>query len=142
MRRAHLRFAPDVVSAAANLHEQFRRSGTSGHGFLQNPGRTVLVIYDDISLPCGKLRIRPSGSAGGHNGIKSIIEHTGSNKFPRIKVGVGEKPHPEMDLADWVLSGFSQEERGVLFEKFDKVYEAAALIADGKVSDAMNRYNG
>ena len=110
--------------------------------FYKIPVERVLVIYDDISLPCGKLRIRPSGSAGGHNGIKSIIEHTGSDKFPRFKVGVGEKPHPEMDLADWVLSGFSQEERGVLFEKFEKVYEAAALIADGKVSDAMNRYNG
>ena len=102
----------------------------------------VLVVYDDISLPCGKLRIRPSGSAGGHNGIKSIIEHTGSENFPRIKIGVGEKPHPEMDLADWVLSGFSQEERAVLFEKFDKAYQAATLIADGKINEAMNRCNG
>ena len=106
------------------------------------PVERVLVVYDDISLPCGKLRIRPSGSAGGHNGIKSIIEHTGSENFPRIKIGVGEKPHPEMDLADWVLSGFSQEERAVLFEKFDKAYQAATLIADGKINEAMNRCNG
>ncbi len=110
--------------------------------FYKIPVERVLVIFDDISLACGKLRIRPSGSAGGHNGIKSIIEHAGSDKFPRIKIGVGEKPHPEMDLADWVLSGFSAEERKVLFEKFDNVYGAAALIADGKISDAMNRYNG
>ena len=110
--------------------------------FYKIPVEHLLVIFDDISLACGKLRIRPSGSAGGHNGIKSIIEHAGSDKFPRIKIGVGEKPHPEMDLADWVLSGFSAEERKVLFEKFDNVYGAAALIADGKISDAMNRYNG
>ena len=109
--------------------------------FYKIPVERVLVVYDDISLPCGKLRIRPSGSAGGHNGIKSIIEHTGSENFPRIKIGVGEKPHPEMDLADWVLSGFSQEERAVLFEKFDKAYQAATLIADGKINEAMNRCN-
>ena len=110
--------------------------------FYKIPVERVLVVYDDISLPCGKLRIRPSGSAGGHNGIKSIIEHTGTENFPRIKIGVGEKPHPEMDLADWVLSGFSQEERAVLFEKFDKAYQAATLIADGKINEAMNRCNG
>ena len=110
--------------------------------FYKIPVERVLVVYDDISLPCGKLRIRPSGSAGGHNGIKSIIEHTGSENFPRIKIGVGEKPHPEMDLADWVLSGFSQEERAVLFEKFDKAYQAATLIADGKINEAMNSCNG
>ena len=110
--------------------------------FYKIPVERVLVVYDDISLPCGKLRIRPSGSAGGHNGIKSIIEHTGSENFPRIKIGVGEKPHPEMDLADWVLSGFSQEERAVLFEKFDKACQAATLIADGKINEAMNRCNG
>lgn len=110
--------------------------------FYKIPIERVLVVFDDISLPCGKLRIRPSGSAGGHNGIKSIIAHTGSENFPRIKIGVGEKPHPETELADWVLSSFSQEERAVLFEKFDKVCQAAALIADGKIAEAMNRCNG
>ena len=110
--------------------------------FYKIPIERVLVVFDDISLPCGKLRIRPSGSAGGHNGIKSIIAHTGSENFPRIKIGVGEKPNPETELADWVLSGFSQEERAVLFEKFDKVCQAAALIADGKIAEAMNRCNG
>ena len=110
--------------------------------FYKIPIERVLVVFDDISLPCGKLRIRPSGSAGGHNGIKSIIAHTGSENFPRIKIGVGEKPNLETELADWVLSGFSQEERAVLFEKFDKVCQAAALIADGKIAEAMNRCNG
>ena len=102
----------------------------------------LLVIYDDISLPCGKLRIRPSGSAGGHNGIKSIIEHIGSDAFARIKIGVGAKPHPDMDLADWVLSTFTEDEQKALFEKFDAVTQAAALIADGKIAEAMNRFNG
>lgn len=102
----------------------------------------ILVIYDDISLPCGKLRIRKNGSAGGHNGIKSIIEHTGSENFARIKIGVGEKPHSEMDLADWVLSTFSEQERNVLFDKFENVYKAVLLIADGKTDEAMNKYNG
>ena len=102
----------------------------------------ILVIYDDISLPCGKLRIRKNGSAGGHNGIKSIIEHTGSENFARIKIGVGEKPHPEMDLADWVLSSFSGQEQKLLFDKFENVYKAVLLIADGKTDEAMNKYNG
>ncbi len=102
----------------------------------------ILVVYDDISLPVGKLRIRPSGSAGGHNGIKSIIEHIGSQDFPRIKIGVGQKPHPEMDLADWVLSAFSAEERETLSEKFESACKAALLIADGDLAQAMNLYNG
>lgn len=102
----------------------------------------VLVIFDDISLACGKLRIRKNGSAGGHNGIKSIIEHLGTNEFPRIKIGVGEKPHPEMDLADWVLSSFSADEQKTLFEKFENVYGAASLITGGDITGAMNRYNG
>lgn len=110
--------------------------------FYKLPIERILVIYDDISLPVGKLRIRPKGSAGGHNGIKSIIEHTGSDSFPRIRVGVGEKPHPEMDLADWVLSGFSSEERTLLFEKFERVYQATRLIASGSFDKAMNMYNG
>ena len=67
----------------------------------------ILVVADDLSLPVGTMRFRSKGSSGGHNGLKSIIEHTGSDAFPRIKIGVGEKPHPEMDLADWVLSSFS-----------------------------------
>ncbi len=102
----------------------------------------VLVIFDDISLPCGKMRIRRNGSAGGHNGIKSIIAHTGSENFARIKIGVGEKPHPEMDLADWVLSSFSKDEQKSLFDMFSNVHSALEAIVNGNISGAMNSYNG
>ncbi len=101
----------------------------------------IIVIFDDISLPVGKMRIRREGSAGGHNGIKSIIARLGSEKFPRIKLGVGEKPYPEMELADWVLSNFSKDEQTTLFEKFDDAYSAAKLILEDKFEEAMNKYN-
>lgn len=101
----------------------------------------VVVIFDDISLPVGKLRIRKSGSAGGHNGIKSIIAHLGTQDFPRIKVGVGEKPHKDMDLADWVLSNFSSEEKKILFDEFESINEAAKLIVSGKPDEAMGKFN-
>ena len=120
-------------------------SGTSvkaAMDFYKIPIENVLVIFDDTSLACGKLRIRKNGSAGGHNGIKSIIEHTGSNNFPRIKIGVGEKPHAEMDLADWVLSSFSKEEKECLFNKFENVLGATKLIVQGSIDESMNKYNG
>ncbi|MBR5308395.1 MAG: aminoacyl-tRNA hydrolase [Clostridia bacterium] len=101
----------------------------------------VIVIFDDISLPVGKMRIRKNGSAGGHNGIKSIIAHLGTQDFPRVKIGVGEKPHKEMDLADWVLSKFPQDEQKVLFEKFGDATEAVKLMVSGKTEEAMNKYN-
>ena len=101
----------------------------------------VIVIFDDISLPVGKMRIRKNGSAGGHNGIKSIIAHLGTQDFPRVKIGVGEKPHKEMDLADWVLSRFPAEEQKVLFEKFGDASEAVRLMVSGKFDEAMNKYN-
>ncbi len=101
----------------------------------------IIVIFDDISLPVGKMRIRKSGSAGGHNGIKSIIEHLGSQDFPRVKIGVGEKPHKEMDLADWVLSRFPAEEQKVLFEKLGDASEAVRLMVSGKTEEAMNKFN-
>ena len=82
----------------------------------------ILVVYDDISLTLGYMRFRAKGSDGGHNGIKSIVEHLGSDAFPRIKVGIGAKPHAEMDLADWVLSKFSESEQKTLFELFDNIY--------------------
>ena len=102
----------------------------------------VLVIFDDISLSCGKMRIRRNGSAGGHNGIKSIIAHIGSENFSRIKIGVGEKPHPEMDLADWVLSNFSKDEQKALFDRFLDVQSAVQMIVNGNISEAMNNFNG
>ena len=101
----------------------------------------VIVIFDDISLPVGKMRIRKNGSAGGHNGIKSIIAHLGTQDFPRVKIGVGEKPHKEMDLADWVLSKFPQDEQKVLFEKFGDASEAVKLMVSGKFEEAMNKFN-
>lgn len=110
--------------------------------FYKIPIENVLVIFDDTCLACGKLRIRKSGSAGGHNGLKSIIEHAGSDAFPRIKIGVGEKPHPEMDLADWVLSTFTKDEQKALFDKFENVYKASELIVKDDITGAMNNYNG
>ncbi len=101
----------------------------------------VIVVFDDISLPVGKMRIRKNGSAGGHNGIKSIIAHLGTDTFPRVKVGVGEKPHKEMDLADWVLSKFGADEQKGLFEKFGDCTEAVKLMVSGKTDEAMNKFN-
>lgn len=100
----------------------------------------VIVIYDDISLDVGKLRIRAKGSAGGHNGIKSIISHLGTQEFPRIKVGVGEKP-ARMDLADYVLGRFSKEEQPLIRESADKASDAVALMLKEGISAAMNKFN-
>ena len=110
--------------------------------FYKIPIEQVLVIFDDISLPVGKIRIRRSGSDGGHNGIKDIIYLTGKDSFPRIKVGVGKKPHPDYDLAAWVLSRFTAEEQKALETVFADAGEATQLIVDGNIADAMNRYNG
>ena len=100
----------------------------------------VLVIYDDVSLDVGQLRIRKKGSAGGHNGIKSIIQHLGTENFPRIKVGVGEKPK-EYDLADYVLGRFSAGEREIMEDSYQKVIEAVGLILQDDIDGAMNRFN-
>jgi PTH1 family peptidyl-tRNA hydrolase len=101
----------------------------------------LIVIYDDISLEPSKLRIRRKGSDGGHNGIKSIIYLTGEDSFPRIKVGVGKKPHPQYDLADWVLSSFRSEEIPLIREAAEHATEAAELMIAGKINDAMNKFN-
>lgn len=101
----------------------------------------MIVIYDDISLDVGRMRIRQKGSDGGHNGIKSIIYLTGSDKFPRIKIGVGAKPHPDFPLADWVLSGFKKEDGEALETALKNAAESVKLIAAGKVNEAMNKYN-
>lgn len=100
----------------------------------------MLVIYDDVSLAPGKLRIRMKGSAGGHNGIKSIISHLGTQEFQRIKVGVGEKP-PGWDLADYVLGRFPKEDRKLVKEAYERACGAAALMAQGEAGRAMNLYN-
>ncbi len=106
------------------------------------PPERVLVIFDDISLPVGKLRVRPHGSAGGHNGVKSIIAELNSQEFPRIKVGVGAKPDPDYDLADWVLSSFSSAEEKVLASVLERAADAVPEILSHGVLEAMNRYNG
>ena len=100
----------------------------------------LLVIYDDISLAVGQLRIRAKGSAGGHNGIKNIIAHLGTQIFPRIKVGVGEKPKG-YDLADYVLGHFSKSEREMMDEGYDNAVRAAELILSGQLNEAMNEFN-
>ena len=99
-------------------------------------------MYDDISLVPGRLRVRAEGSAGGHNGIKSIIAEVGSQEFPRVKIGVGAKPHPEMELADWVLSTFSANEEKALKNALEWAGEAALCIIDRGIYETANRYNG
>jgi len=106
------------------------------------PPQRIIVLFDDISLPPGRLRIRGDGSAGGHNGIKSIISEVGSQDFPRVKIGVGAKPNPEYDLADWVLSGFSAQEEKALAVSLKNAADAALAVIDRGVSEAANRFNG
>ena len=110
--------------------------------FYKVPADHVLVISDDVSLPVGKLRIRKSGSAGGHNGLKNIIQHLGTDQFPRIRVGVGQKPHPDYDLADWVLGKFVGEDKKTMDAAIKRAADAVeCLLADGP-DTAMNRFNG
>ncbi len=101
----------------------------------------VLVVSDDVDLPLGKLRIRTGGSAGGHNGLKSIIQHLGSDQFPRLKVGVGGKPHPDYDMADWVLGKLQGEDKKVMDQAVKRAADAVeCLLRDGP-QKAMNRFN-
>jgi len=110
--------------------------------FYKIPADHVLVISDDVSLPIGKLRIRKGGSAGGHNGLKNIIQHLGTDQFPRVKVGVGEKPHPDYDMADWVLSKFVGEDLKTITSAIEKAGKAVeCLIAEGP-DKARNKFNG
>lgn len=106
------------------------------------PPQRIIVLFDDISLPPGRLRVRGDGSAGGHNGIKSIISQLGSQDFPRVKIGVGAKPDPQQDLADWVLSGFSAAEEKALASALKNAAAAALCIIDDGVQGAANRFNG
>lgn len=101
----------------------------------------VLLLFDDVSLPVGGMRVRRSGSAGGQNGVKSILQLSGSDMFPRVKLGIGAKPHPDCNLADWVLSRFSEKELSVMGETAEKAAAAAELIVSGNIEEAMNRYS-
>ena len=105
-----------------------------------DPETELIVIYDDISLGVGQLRIRAKGSAGGHNGIKNIIANLGTDVFPRIKIGVGEKPK-KYDLADYVLGHFSKEDRELMEEGYDRADHAVGMILNGEIEAAMNQYN-
>ncbi len=113
---------------------------TEAMNFYKVPPERVIVIFDDISMDVGRLRIRRKGSDGGHNGIKNIIYLSGSDQFPRIKLGVGNKPE-KWDLADWVLSRFTESEYKSLTEAADKACEAVELMIDGQTDKAMNRFN-
>ena len=110
--------------------------------FYKIPPERVLVISDDVSLPLGKLRIRKSGSAGGHNGLKNIIQHLGTDQFPRVKIGVGEKPHPDYDMADWVLSRFTGEDLKTITQAVKRAADAVACVVKDGPDKAMNRFNG
>lgn len=118
------------------------RSVVQLSAYFHIPPQQIIVLFDDISLEPGRLRIRPDGSAGGHNGIKSIIQELGSQDFPRVKIGVGSKPNPEYDLADWVLSTFSAQEEKALAVSLKNAADAAMTIVDAGVSQAANRFNG
>lgn len=102
----------------------------------------VLVVSDDTALPIGKLRIRKEGSAGGHNGLKSISQHLGTDQFPRLRVGVGEKPHPDYDMADWVLGKFEAEDKKAMDAAVKKAADAIECILAEGLDKGMNRFNG
>ena len=110
--------------------------------FFKIPADHVLVLSDDVSLPVGKLRIRKGGSAGGHNGLKSIIQHLGTDQFPRVKIGVGEKPHPYYDMADWVLGKFAGEDLKTITQAIQRAGKAAECYIHDGPDQAMNRFNG
>ena len=109
--------------------------------FYKVPAERVLVVCDDVSLPTGKLRLRRSGSAGGHNGLKNIILHLGTDAFPRVKVGVGEKPHPDYDMIDWVMGKFHGENRKIMDEAVKRAADAVEAILKSGMDTAMNKFN-
>ncbi len=113
---------------------------TAAMEFYKIPIQNVIVVFDDTTLPIGKMRIRKKGSDGGHNGIKSIIYLSGSNEFPRVKIGIGQKPDG-WDLADWVLGKYSDKDLKILSPIFDNTVDALKLIMDNKAEEAMGKYN-
>ena len=108
--------------------------------FYKIPAENIIVLHDEISFEPGKFRIRRKGSAGGHNGLKSIIEHTGDG-FPRIKIGVGQKPSPEYDLVNWVLGKFGAADMEMLSKTYESIYSSVLLMLDGKIGEAMCKYS-
>ena len=114
---------------------------TEAMRFYKLPPQRVVILCDDINLDVGCIRIRRKGSDGGQNGVKNIIYLSGSDEFPRVKVGIGKKPHPDYDLKDWVLSRFTEKDRAVLKETLPKIADAVGLIVNEDIEQAMNRYN-
>ena len=110
--------------------------------FYKVPPERILVVSDDTALPVGRLRIRPKGSAGGHNGLKNIIQHLGTDQFPRLRVGVGEKPHPDWDLADWVLGKFTGEDKTAIGAAVKRAADAVECILAEGLERGMGRFNG
>ena len=110
--------------------------------FFQVPPQNIIILFDDISLEPGRLRLRKDGSAGGHNGIKSIVQELGSQDFPRVKIGVGAKPHPDYDLAAWVLSAFSAQEEKALQPALERAADATLAIVELGLPEASNRFGG
>ena len=110
--------------------------------FYKVPAERVLVISDDTALAVGRLRIRKGGSAGGHNGLKSLIQHLGSDQFPRVRVGVGEKPHPDYDMADWVLGHFVGEDKKNIDKSVKRAADAIECIIKEGIEKGMNKFNG
>ena len=110
--------------------------------FYKVPADHVLVVSDDTALAVGRLRIRKGGSAGGHNGLKNIIQHLGTDQFPRVRLGVGEKPHPDYDLADWVLGRFQGEDKKAIAAAVKKAADAIECILSQGLEKGMNRFNG
>ena len=105
------------------------------------PAEQIFVFCDDVSFDVGQMRIRKKGSAGGHNGLKSIIGQLGTDGFPRLKIGVGKKPHPDYDLADWVLGDLPKDTQPKISEVYLAVADATSLLLDGKVEEAANKYS-
>lgn len=127
MPQTYMNASGEAVAEAAN--------------FYKIPPERILVFSDDISLEVAKTRVRRKGSHGGQKGLKSIGEHLGSTDFPRVKLGVGQKPHPQYDLAAWVLSNFTADERKRMNEAAENAVDACRLILAGKTDEAMNRFN-
>lgn len=109
--------------------------------FYKIPPERVIVLHDEISFAPGKMRIRRKGSAGGHNGLKSIIAHLSSEDFPRVKIGVGQKPSPDYDLVDWVLGKLSADDIKAIEGLYDNIYDSIALMLEGKIDEAMNKFS-
>ena len=109
--------------------------------FYKIPAENVLILHDEISFNSGIIRIRRKGSAGGHNGLKSIISHLSSDTFPRIKIGVGQKPTPDYDLVSWVLGRMSDDDMSRLTGRLDDIFSASSLVISGNIDEAMNKYS-